>query len=105
MEFYNVMLGINSLLLLICMGLVGVIWSGIQEDKKNTRDDFKDVWKELSKQNQSIMNTLKLAELNQLSINRNQEVMVGMNRNIEKQAERISELSDKHNEEVVKRNK
>ena len=105
MEFYNVMLGINSLLLLICMGLVGVIWSGIQEDKKNTRDDFKDVWKELSKQNQSIMNTLKLAELNQLSINRNQEVMVGMNRNIEKQTERISELSDKHNEEVVKRNK
>ena len=65
MEFYNVMLGINSLLLLICMGLVGVIWSGIQEDKKNTRDDFKDVWKELSNQNQSIMNTLKLAELNQ----------------------------------------
>jgi len=26
MEFYNVMLGINSLLLLICMGLVGVIY-------------------------------------------------------------------------------
>lgn len=98
MEFYNIMMGVNSLLLVICLSLTGTIWKGMQRDKENTRDDLKEIWKSIHKQNQSIMDTLRMAELNQQSIKMNQREILEVQQDIKEQNKRVNKLESSKRE-------
>ena len=75
MEGYEVMQVINGILLLVCMGLAGALWKSLKDAHKETKDDVSNLFKLVSKQQLQMSDTLQLAKLNQLSIEKNQDLM------------------------------
>jgi hypothetical protein len=103
MESYQVMVVINGIMLVLTGGMLAAIWSSMQKDKSNTREDFKEIWKTIHNQNQSIQQTLKLAELNQQAIKTNQREMIDIQHDIKEQNIRVNKFWETYNLEESKR--
>lgn len=103
MEAYEIMVIINGIMLVLTGGMLAAIWSSMQKDKSNTREDFKDIWKTIHKQNESIQQTLKLAELNQQAIRMNQREMIDIQNDIKEQNSRVNKFWETYNLESSKR--
>lgn len=97
MEFYEIMMGINSFLLFVCLGLVGAIWSGMQKEKAYTREDFKEIWKSIHKQNEAIQQSISLSNMNQRSIEGNQREIMDIQQDIKEQNTRINKFWEEYN--------
>lgn len=65
MEAYDIMQAINGILLLICIALAGGLYKNIKEAQKETKDDIKDLYKALSKQQEQLTSMLSMAKFNQ----------------------------------------
>lgn len=103
MESYQVMVVINGIMLVLTGGMLAAIWASMQKDKSNTREDFKEIWKTIHKQNESIQQTLKLAELNQQAIKMNQREMIDIQHDIKEQNKRVNKFWETYNLDESKR--
>ena len=97
------MVVINGIMLVLTGGMLAAIWSSMQKDKSNTREDFKEIWKTIHKQNESIQQTLKLAELNQQAIQTNQREMIDIQHDIKEQNIRVNKFWETYNLDESKR--
>ena len=96
MEAYEIMVIINGIMLVLTGGMLAAIWASMQKDKQNTREDFKEIWKTIHDQNEAIMSTLRLAELNQQAIKINQREMIDIQQDIKEQNIRINKHCETH---------
>lgn len=68
MEPYNIMAALNSFLMLCTIGLIGLVWTKMNRDQDESKEEIKKLYKYLNE-------TLLLATKNQSSIEKNQELI------------------------------
>lgn len=65
MEAYDIMQAINGILLLACMALAGGLYKNIKEAQKDSKDDIKNLYKSLYRQQEQLSDVLSLTKVNQ----------------------------------------
>lgn len=94
MEAYEIMVLANSGLLLIVTALAGALWTNLRNEQKEHKDNFKDIWQSIAKNNEQIAATLRLAEINQNNIAQGQRQIEVLQKDIREQNRKVNEWRD-----------